>query len=374
MKRIGFVFLVVLLAGSHLCSAVDYEIIDLGEIEWSEMIGPWSSLVRVSNLGINDNGWVVGSTEEGPSPDNCGFAWNGSTTDYLVGGGASGACDINNSNQVLGWDAMGPGIFEKVQNPFLPGTYHWQINYLENPREHFSMGSAINDSGHVAGSLFPTPLTNASFWKDGQRYDLAGTPPWHEIAGGFDINNSDQLVGYCGDRAFLWEEGLGMQDLGKLDGHVSAVARGINNAGSCQVVGDSYDQAGQSHAFIWQNDTMAPLADTGCDESWAVRINDNGDVIGGFSTASNSSVCLWQDGVLIDLNTVELSELGWVIERADDINNAGCIVGYGTNPQSQDYHGFVMIPIPEPGTFALLAVGGLILRRNVKPVLTNRSV
>jgi probable HAF family extracellular repeat protein len=78
------------------------------------------------------------------------------------------------------------------------------------------------------------------------------------------INNQGQVVGnsVLSDgltfHAFLWEEGSGMQDLGTLPGDVQSNASAINDSG--EVVGTSYDSAGNSRGFHWQGGVMTDLS------------------------------------------------------------------------------------------------------------------
>jgi hypothetical protein len=62
----------------------------------------------------------------------------------------------------------------------------------------------------------------------------------------------------------------------------------------------------------------------------------------------------------IDLNIYldkSLVDAGWVLTGADDINDQGWIVGSAYNNLTQQSHGFLMAPIPEPETYAMLLAG-----------------
>ena len=61
---------------------------------------------------------------------------------------------------------------------------------------------------------------------------------------------------------------------------------------------------------------------------------------------------------MIDLNSTISSQSSWTLLDATAINDQGQIVGYGANPSGQD-HAFLLTPVPEPSTFALLGVGAI---------------
>jgi probable HAF family extracellular repeat protein len=73
---------------------------------------------------------------------------------------------------------------------------------------------------------------------------------------------------------------------------------------------------------------------------------------------------------MTDLNTLLLPGSGWTLNYAEAINDAGQIVGIGTNGLNQ-HHAYLLTPVPEPTSFALLgiaAAGWLIRsRRMVAP-------
>ena len=72
------------------------------------------------------------------------------------------------------------------------------------------------------------------------------------------INDAGQIVGISeiannvASHAFLWESGIGMQNLGTLGGS-NSFAVWINNSG--QAVGSSETAEGMIHAFLWERRT-----------------------------------------------------------------------------------------------------------------------
>ena len=58
---------------------------------------------------------------------------------------------------------------------------------------------------------------------------------------------------------------------------------------------------------------------------------------------------------MVDLNSLIDSISGWELEQAIGINDAGQITGFGWIGGQR--HAFLLTPVPEPATFALLALG-----------------
>jgi hypothetical protein len=93
-------------------------------------------------------------------------------------------------------------------------------------------------------------------------------------------------------------------------------------------------------------------------------VNDSGDIVGMYGGAENgpfagSQAFLWSaSGGFEDLNSfVDSSGAGWDLEYATGINDAGDIVGWGTNASGFYQEGFLLTPIvPEPSAAVLTAL------------------
>lgn len=73
---------------------------------------------------------------------------------------------------------------------------------------------------------------------------------------------------------------------------------------------------------------------------------------------------LWKDGAACDLNSFLVSALtdtGWSIRDANDINDSGWIAGDLFNSRTGEQHAYVLPPVPEPSTYAFLFAGGAFL-------------
>ena len=353
-------------------AAVEYRINDLGiDADWES--GPFA---------INDAGQVVGGFETSPhSWVFHPFLWADSN-----GNGQADPCEIidlgtigddsyniayaiNNSGQVVGLSGECAFLWEDSND-----------NGQSDPGEMIDLGTlageyteadAINNSGQVVGSS-----GNLAFlWEDangngqsdpGEIIDL-GTlgGSWRRARG---INDFGQVVGSSAStfrRAFLWEDtddngqsDVGeMIDLGTLGGdHSSAFA--INNNG--QVVGDSELSSGSynAHAFLWEDlngnsqsdpGEMIDLDTLGNDYSWAVAINNAGQVVGVLENAGpgdNRRAFLWNsEQGMVNLNDLLPPDSGWTsLMAARDINERGQILGWGIT-DSDEWHAFLMTPL-----------------------------
>jgi probable HAF family extracellular repeat protein len=219
-----------------------------------------------------------------------GAVWRGGALEFIGLPGLNGATylgTINNNGAVVGTS--------RNEGGWAPTAFVW------NGSAYTDLGgggaNAINDLGHVCGWApvmdSGTLVAHSVLWRDGQRLDLGtgqgGNPNPNNPYYCSSLNNRGQSVGYAldtrGERALIWSAGS-FQALGDLGGHRS-IAWGINNHG---------DVVGWSHPS-----PTVPVAP---------------DLPRGF---------FW-NGVMNDLtDLVNWLEPGWVVVRADDINDAGQI-------------------------------------------------
>jgi len=134
-------------------------------------------------------------------------------------------------------------------------------------------------------------------------------------------------------KAFSWTEGAGMQALGNLSGRNYAVANGVNNAGT--IVGTSTTTAFGSAPLpvIWQNGAATQLAmPTGQTIGQAWSINSSGVIVGsvGSGLAQRAAIYGLNSSSVITATTVNGSYMNY----AFDINDAGLVIGSGTDPNN----------------------------------------
>ena len=319
--------------------ASKYSVTDLGTL----------SGIQSSADSINEAGQIVGQS------DGHAFLWeNGTMTDLGTNGGvSSSARDINENGVITGWTVS-------AGNVWTPFRYSGStMTPLDTGTGNFSNAYAINDYGIIAGRSYSSGNIRATIWNNAGARTLLGTLGGSSYA--YAINNQGQVVGhsYSGGyrHAFLWENGT-MHDLGTALG-IEAYTHDINE--SSQIAGYYKLANGTYNAFLWDEGYtyIDPL--TSAESTVATAVNDNTQVVG----YSGDYAFLWDEvNGTIDLNSLIEEDSEWILTMANDINNAGQIVGYGINP-SGDYHAFLLTPIsiPEPLSLSLLGASLVFLLR-----------
>jgi probable HAF family extracellular repeat protein len=241
-----------------------------------------------------------------------------------LGGMSSGAEDINNRGQVVGW--------ANTATSYYGHAFRWQDGVMTDLGTLGGAGSwamAINDRGQVVGySLIASDgsqtlgTMHAFLWEDGVMTDL-GSLGGKTITP-LDINELGEVIGYGdtatgGQHAFLWKDGV-MTDLGTLGGAESQ-AFGINERG--QVVGQS-STGSRTHAFLWQDGVLNDIGTFGWFGAWATAINDQGQMALLLSEPSGAGHAAFSDrGSVTGLGDPE-----GATRMASDLNNAGQVVGW----------------------------------------------
>ena len=195
----------------------------------------------------------------------------------------------------------------------------------------------INDRGQIAGmSITGSGTVDPFVWENGKMTDIGNFGG--DYAYPNMINSRGQVVGssnlHPGDpfgRPFLWENGL-LKDLGTLGGSFGE-ARWINDVG---------DAAGWSlfpgdyvvHATLWRDSKIVDLgATTDFPCSYANGINNLGQVLGALQYCPNNyprEAFLWENGDLVNLNSLIPADSGIVLGAANNANDQGEIVAEGT--------------------------------------------
>lgn len=313
-KESGYVVYLPLLRALH-----GYVVIDLGQTQ--PFTRPDNNMPNLSEPTPNGviaitlkQNWIFHS-----------YRWqNGSSIELALPSGFtdSTVLGINQGDQIVGF-ATAPNGGNTIQDAMLWNAAG-QVIDLGSGR-----ANDINDTGAII-----LRTTNGAFvWRNGRATELT-TPSTYSDSWPAAINNANQIVGWVtlqqtpADHAALWDRDGQFRDLGTLGGENSA-ASDINDSavivGSSHLTNDPYRRA-----FVWQDGVMTPLATPApYVASTAAAINSNGQIVGYVENADFTfSAALWQNERLMILNQQIDPNMGWQIESAININDAGQIVGF----------------------------------------------
>ncbi len=339
--------LLVCLCGAGTASAelVQYRIIDLGTI---------ADISGVDVRGMNNRGLAAGMVRTRESPFASSFThaaiFNGGLIELLPDSGTHKddtalAWDINDTGDVGGYyrprtaSYNRPALWDDgllVPAHMLPGGAEGQVRSLSDELDWVGVGFS-------ATSVTGGPNQNrATMWnKNGTiKHNLGTLATTTEFVSSVanDVNKHQQVVGVSGtdggvSRAFLWQDGQPMQNLGTLGG--ASEAWGINDL--THVVG-----ASNNMAFYWSSATgMIPV---GSSNTSAAAIN-NSDVICGVKLG-RAAVGFGPSEPMVQLSTLLTPDsTGWTLYNANDINERWQIVGVGTNAFGQN-RAYLAVPVP----------------------------
>jgi probable HAF family extracellular repeat protein len=327
--------LTVLFASQFAKAQTSYTIADLGVL-------PGGNYSEAD--GVNNRGQVAGWSDLAPGQNRAFLYSNGRVQNIgTLGGELSFGSAINDHGQLVG-----------SSNVTVGGNLHafiYTAGYLQDLgtlNDTASLALAVNNRGAVVGET-ETGVNHHAFIYDGHMHNINVDDDF-SIA--YGINDHNEVVGidFSGtgngsQYAFLWKRGKA-RHLPSLGADVST-ATAINNAG--HVVGFSrYTEPGVDHAFIYSNGKTKALLNSSDPGSYALAINSYDQVVGTFNLPSSSSqlphAFLFDHGKLIDLNQFIPPNSGWVLERANGINDFGQIVGIETTPDGQVDRAFLMTP------------------------------
>jgi uncharacterized membrane protein len=331
----------VAIGTSNTFAGTQYSIIDLGNIS--------------SPLDINDHGQVLFG-EEWRSEDGTrcekGWLWENesfSPLDRIYTG-------LNNSGQMMSYQYFRDhdGTVINVSGD----SVYTIISDLNDVGQYVGVSQSANDS------LYPG---RATIWDhNAGTQKQMGTPAAMGDRGSYAtaVNNIGQVAGFFNDEigyeAFLWDS---RNDTEISLGNGVEVTMDINENG--QILCGYKDESGNFYRGIWDHGNVTNIGEWHADS-----INNSGHVVGEKIWAESTqgpspllfNALLWEDGILYDLDDLIPADSGWDLTTAVKINNRDQIIGVGVF--NNEGHAYLLTPIPEPGTLAMLLLGGVaVLRR-----------
>jgi uncharacterized membrane protein/tRNA A-37 threonylcarbamoyl transferase component Bud32 len=215
----------------------------------------------------------------------------------------------------------------------------YTIDALAGASQTLTEARAINMRHEVAGySIGAGSISYAVRWST-----PAGTPQIlspASSAGAFGISASGIVAGVIstglGERAAIWTPGGRLRWLAPLRGHESSIAFAVNS--SRIAVGASLSTNGDATAVAWY-DRREPttLPSDGAARSFALAINDEGQVVGQGEYAGVQRALLWNDRIL-----TKLTGLGDNVDAAEAISSTGTyIAGTSLDPVTGQPHAVI---------------------------------
>ncbi len=232
---------------------------------------------------------------------------------------------INDAGQVVGSSFTAGG----ARHAFIksPGQSMQELPLFTGTTEN--RATCINLSGLIGG-WYDNGNNHACKWQllPGPIYqviDLGGSSVYGLNDAGFCVGYVNSTTNY----ACVVPPGGSPQDLGKLPGHVSSYANGINNANT--IVGTSNDSSNIPTACFWSPSgaswtAAAPLF--GVANSTALSINSQGQAVGYVISNNNAYAVLQSPGQPLQYLGSFVSPQG--SGQAYDINDSGWVVGWSS--------------------------------------------
>src|SRR6266851_33804 len=295
-----------------------------------------------------------------------------------LGGTSSGASSINNRNWVGGFsnlsgDSTQHAVVWAGGEIFDLGTLGGPNSSVAwpNHNDHAVVGIAETPNLDPLGerwscaAFFPSSTGHTCLgfvWRDGVMSPLPTLGGNNGYAAG--ANRLGQIVGWAETavhdptciapqvlqfEAVIWgPRGDEIQQLPPLPGDPDSAATAINDrgevAGFSDLPGDDPNHP-NFHAFRWtRRGGIEDLGTLPGDRlSLAFGINEGGQVVGQSIGGSGSRAFLWENGVMVDLNALVPPGSPFLI-YANDVNDAGRIVGQAYDQSTGEFFSFVAVP------------------------------
>ncbi len=309
-----------------------------------ELLPPISAGGDSLAYALNDNGMVVGWSENTTTGVREAAVWSGGTVTSL--GVAGIARGVNNAGTVVG--ETGDFRLGTPNGQAFTWSGSGPVGYISD-LGLYSGAYDINESGVVTGFTCTNEALNCVTQSHGFRStdgltmtDLGGVSTPLGYSRGHGINDAGEIVGRASLIEFpnsdkhlaYWDATNSITSIVSAGIGPYSTAQQINNNGI--IVGNGFDTDGLGRGMIWDADfnLLQVLGTFGGNASRIWSLNDLGVVVGFAQDATNANRAMVSfDGgaTLLDLNDLVSDMTGWAsLEAAYDINESGQIVGIGT--------------------------------------------
>jgi probable HAF family extracellular repeat protein len=245
---------------------------------------------------INDAGQVVGNYSDS-SGYRHSFQLSAGVYSTLTSTSAPNAfaTAINNDDQIVGYDWIGPG---DASNPITSGYLEagGAFSAIDDPSGAKGTAPvAINATGEIVGYYYDSNGLWHGFLYNGGTYTTIDDPNGDPAKGGtypLSINASGQIVGYYydsnyGEHGFLYSSGAFTTLNDPAGAADTTAAEAINASGT--VVGTYSDSKGVYHGFVYSGGAFTAITDPNAvstEGTFAVSINASGQVVGYYFDSS----------------------------------------------------------------------------------------
>ncbi|MDC8771448.1 hypothetical protein [Roseateles albus] len=364
--------LLMALGAGNAAAASNWTITDLG------------SAYNVQTMALNDQGAVILGNRILSPVAGGGYAV---TEVFNAQGNANNFAlyGINNSNTVIGVDRNASSaqafVWQAGVRTNLPQKANWAGYVFSEVRQINAKGQVIGNTGDGAAIWTPDgsggyAITELDKWSTGSAINDAGIGLMSNV-------NSPTATFQTG-----YSNGVGGTTFVPERAGYRPAGAAINNSNT--VAGAAfYEAAGYSwnQTYVWQGNQVTQLPVSATAANWQLNvggvggINEANTIVGyGSYGPYDERAMMWTPGALgwneIDLNTVAYTGASFgKLTRASAINESGQILGAGDYFDSASgqwsQHVFLLTPVPEAASSAMLVVGllslfGLMRRRQLR--------
>jgi probable HAF family extracellular repeat protein len=323
---------------------VRYNVVDLGEIPGYSFYFPFRITNRTQVLGT---AWDSSFFHE------TAFVWqpqSGFETlqpaaglPYAFIGGISPTGKIVGQSTAFNGVGQQATVWDSAHNPSLLGP---TPAYSSDARD-------IKADGTIIGQFDFLP----ALWKPDGTLTYLSIPGDFPYGGAYRFNQSGQIIGFkytesFGVLAMFWDKNLNptvIEGPGPLNS-----TNAYDISGNGRVVGWVRDDGStfEHHAYVWSaaaGMTVLPSLGGSPDFTYAAGINNRGQIVGASIPRFDffTSAVLWENGQIINLNSLIDQSTNWFLSTADGINDKGQIVGFGVHNVNGDiqFRAYLLDPI-----------------------------